>query len=306
MNTDSTDKPKRELTALGGLAKTYQDLQKIRIGLGNRTWAAENGKSDAVPKVYEQMTEQLKEMEDSLVKSAKAELKEHPAWPWMQKVKGLGPTMAMQLIGYIGDIGRFDTVSKLWKYSGLAVTDGQADRRRRGQVANYSPKFKVLMYNIGTSFLRSGSPYRRIYDETKARYQYSKQDALIVIALIDDQVNPGKNPWKTIFKIIPALEAIQGDNPGAYLQVVIKKAREEKEAWKALLEGATKAAKDRGLEEPWTDQRIHLTSLRKMEKITLAHLWEVWRLAEGLPIRKEYVFDQLGHTSRYTPEEFVA
>ncbi len=54
----------------------------------------------------------------------------------------------------------------------------------------------------------------------------------------------------------------------------------------------------------WTKAHIHMASLRKMIKIWLAHLWLVWRAIEGLPIRDPYVFDVLGHTHRYNPEDF--
>lgn len=262
------------MSGLGGLAKVYQDIQGLRVALGNKTWSAENADGRAVPAIYETMIAQLKEMEAGLVKEAKQYLKEHPAWMGFGKdVKGLGPTLGAQLIGYIEDIGRFDTVSKLWKYCGLACVDGKADRMRKGQKASYNPKIKSLLYNIGCSFIKTKSPYRRIYDDKKQYYRQVKQD--------------------------PQIMAVTGDNAG-----IINNIRQDKKEWPRYLATAIKEAKKQGKQKPWTDNHVHMAALRKMEKIFLAHLWEQWRIAEGLPTRREYVFDCLGHTSRYEAKDF--
>ena len=222
--------------SMAGLARVYTDIQGVRIALGNKTWATENAGNVAIPQIYVDMIDQLKDMEKGLIREASQQLKTHPAWDtWGKHVKGFGPTLAMQLFGQIGDIGRFDTVSKLWKYCGLGVTDGKADRRRKGEKLSYSPRLKTLLYNIGTSFLKTKSPYRDIYDEKKLVYETRKDES-------------GKE---------------------------------------------------------WSKLRIHLASMRIMEKIFLAHMWQKWREAEGLLIREEYVFDYLGHTTRYKPEDFM-
>lgn len=217
--------------SLKDISKIYKDIQKLRIQLSNKNWAAENGRSSATPRVYVDMQDQLEEMEKKLVKTAKDELKYHPAWTeFMQHVKGMGPTLAAQLIGFIDNVERFATPSKLWKYSGLACIDGKAQRMTKGQSAGYNPRFKALMYNIGTSFIKSNSPYREIYDHYKEKY------------------------------------AEQRD---------------------------------------WTPKHVHLAALRKMEKIFLAHVWEKWNEALGNTTRKEYVFEYLGHTTRFRPEDFM-
>jgi hypothetical protein len=54
----------------------------------------------------------------------------------------------------------------------------------------------------------------------------------------------------------------------------------------------------------WPKARRHLAAMRKMIKVFLAHFWEVARLAEGLPVKRPYVFDRLGHVHEYRPEDF--
>lgn len=46
----------------------------------------------------------------------------------------------------------------------------------------------------------------------------------------------------------------------------------------------------------WPAQRKHLTALRKMEKLFLAHLWLVWREAVGLPVTTPHENDPRAHT----------
>lgn len=318
MTSNDTEK-NLTVESLAGLAKTYDDLQRMRIALGNKGWAATEAKGRAVPRIYEKMTEQLKSMEESVVKTAMDALKGHIFWPWLKACKGLGPTMAMQLLGYIGDIGRFDTVSKLWKYCGLGVTEGHADRLTRGVKAGYNTRMKTLMYLIGTSFLKSRSPYRRIYDESKATYQSTRQDMRILLAFeLPDMVEA---KWK------PILDALGDDAPAwrefsdmslvsAWVSIVIRKARakaypvsedakKDDKAWKALLTAAIAAAKAKGMDEPWIDMRVHLAAMRKMEKIFLSHLWEQWRILEGLPVREPYAMEYLAHGSKYEASEFV-
>jgi hypothetical protein len=54
----------------------------------------------------------------------------------------------------------------------------------------------------------------------------------------------------------------------------------------------------------WTKAHYHMAALRKVKKLFLAHLWEVWRDLEELPIRPPYVLDQGGHTSKHEPRDF--
>ncbi len=54
----------------------------------------------------------------------------------------------------------------------------------------------------------------------------------------------------------------------------------------------------------WTKDHVHNAANSKMIKLFLSHLWERWRILEGLPTRRAYVLEQLGHTTVYTPQDF--
>jgi hypothetical protein len=54
----------------------------------------------------------------------------------------------------------------------------------------------------------------------------------------------------------------------------------------------------------WTPLHRHLAAQRVMVKLFLSHLWERWRLLEGLPVRPPYAADYLNHTTMLRPERF--
>lgn len=54
----------------------------------------------------------------------------------------------------------------------------------------------------------------------------------------------------------------------------------------------------------WTPIHQHEAAMRKMVKFWLAHVWEVWRELEGLPVRNLYAIDRLGHSHYKSPQDF--
>ena len=88
---------------------------------------------------------------------------------YLQNVRGISVLTASKLLYMVGDITRFSQPSKLVKYSGLAVIDGEPDRLKKGEEATYKPDLKALLLGVvGDNFLRADSQYRRIYDERKS------------------------------------------------------------------------------------------------------------------------------------------
>lgn len=55
----------------------------------------------------------------------------------------------------------------------------------------------------------------------------------------------------------------------------------------------------------WTPSHVHLAAMRKMSKVILACLWQVWREELGLPTRELYVVEKLGHQNVVRPEDLV-
>lgn len=109
----------------------------------------------------EYYVEQLKMAEDRAIKDLEAQLRRNPLYKWAQDAKGVGAKQLARLLAIIGDPfvnGRLDqrrTVSALWAYSGLAVTeDGTAPKLRRGVQANWSTRAKTRAYLIAESCVK--------------------------------------------------------------------------------------------------------------------------------------------------------
>jgi ribosomal protein S13 len=54
----------------------------------------------------------------------------------------------------------------------------------------------------------------------------------------------------------------------------------------------------------WTDGHKHNAAMRKMTKMFLSHLWQRWRILEGLPIRTPYSSEYLDHSTVYEPKDY--
>lgn len=130
----------------------------------------------------------LLENEEAIGKSLKHLVETFPIWDgFLKGVKGCGFTMAAVIISEL-DPHQARHVSSFWKYAGLDVAGDGAGRSRRSEhlvkVAyaakdgaektrnsiTFNPFLKTkLMGVLATSFLRTNSPYRLIYDGYKHR-----------------------------------------------------------------------------------------------------------------------------------------
>lgn len=165
-------------TTLRVLVDLRDALQRERIAFGNRVDALEraadtgNGESHATMNRYH---ERFLELEKQAAADIADAVKEYPIYDSLRKVKGVGPMLAAQLIAAI-DIRRAETVSGLWKFAGYAVVEDRADRPVKGQKLAYNAHLKKVCYLLGTSFLKSNSPYRAVYDSSRAYYEANRPD----------------------------------------------------------------------------------------------------------------------------------
>lgn len=110
---------------------------------------------------------------------------------WLKHQKGIGPTLAAVLLSWF-DITKAPNPSKFWAYAGLDVVsqvDGLARSRRKehliereytdrnGEVktklsTTFDPWLQSRLLGVmGGSFLRTGSPYRKHYDDYRHRIE---------------------------------------------------------------------------------------------------------------------------------------
>ena len=243
----------------------FYDMQKLRIQSGARgsrkADTAEAQLSKKAKKKLDEQSELLHQLERNALWHITDLLKGVPIAEWLLEIRGIGPTMAGVLLAEI-DIARASTPSSLWRYCGLAVVDGQAARRRKGEKLDFNPwlKSKVLKV-MGECLIKSNSPYRKFYDDYKHRKQ-SQRVPCDHVAYADAPAEEGKKPKRT-------------------------KKQMTRETCKLC--GGTDM-------KSWgnSDGHRHNAALRYMVKQFLVELWTKWRELEGLPIVPSYAEAKLG------------
>jgi len=115
-----------------------------------------------------------------------------PVWDqWLKNVKGIGPAMGAVIISGF-DIHKAKYASSLWRYAGVDVhssgkgrgrykemmgtttyTDADGDEQTK-KTLGYNPWLKTKLVGVASAcFLRSGGPYKDIYDNYKHRLQHN-------------------------------------------------------------------------------------------------------------------------------------
>ena len=142
------------------------------------------GKKKRVPKEYSQIADliasgkaslpRIKNLIDyynSLYATEKAQAKalaayttETPIRQKLNKVKGIADVLGAGLIAHLSPIDRFNSVSALWSYAGLAP--GQ--KRTKGEKLNYNIRLKTFCWKIWQQWIKLPKSYgRKLYDEGK-------------------------------------------------------------------------------------------------------------------------------------------
>lgn len=142
---------------LAALCFLLEDVQKVRIGAGNRG--------------FTDQSERLKLEEDRISRLVKKELAEHPMYDWLPN--GMRGAKVAMLLSIMRDPARFPNKSCLQSYFGLGAVHGRAQRRARGVKANYNVRGKTILLGpkgiADQIVLHRVQPYRDMYDAEKAR-----------------------------------------------------------------------------------------------------------------------------------------
>lgn len=174
----TVDDEVRESNPLRWVADSYDQVQRVRMAMDNRLRAYAQGRDDSELKLQGPaavVAENLAATEKQLAKMMNELVKTHPAWPWLSQVRGVSGVLGCKLLGLL-DINQARHISSFWKFCGLAVVNGERDRLQKGEKAPYSKRAKVVCYLIATSFLRSNSPFRKVYDDARVYYAANRPD----------------------------------------------------------------------------------------------------------------------------------
>lgn len=240
---------------------------------------------------------------------------------WLKHVKGIGPRLSGLLIANIAPIDRFPNVAKLWAYAGLHTIDGGAAKRTKGKKANWNAELKTTAWKIGGSFLKSGGPYRELYDRYKRR-------------ILEREVNRGTPITATIEGKAGVVidwrngidETLARIQDGTYTAMIGSQTADEiqssvashsdlgnqcTDASPGVVETQPENANHTIIEvqcdnvNQWSLGRINNMAQRYTAKMFLSHLWSVWRELEGLPVRMPYAIEYLGHETYIDPWGFA-
>jgi hypothetical protein len=144
-------------------------LQKLRIAEGNRAGASEKLGEPGRQALHEGYEKRLQALEDDITEGVRAEMREHPAWPWLKDIRGVAETSAALVVGYI-DIEKCPTVSSLWRYAGYGVVDGRRERPTKGEKLHYNARLKTMVWRLTDLQIKTRGPFRKAYDDAKHRY----------------------------------------------------------------------------------------------------------------------------------------
>lgn len=98
-------------------------------------------------------------------------------WPWAEKIKGLGAVSLGTIIGETGDLSLYRTHSRVWKRMGMAVIEGERQRKYadvdKAKKHSYVPRRRSVVWVAGDSLLRQKNEYRNVY-EARRFYEAEK------------------------------------------------------------------------------------------------------------------------------------
>lgn len=306
---ETLDIPRRERLKLA--VRGLYDAQKLRIQLQLRIARLVRDEimdEDEAKTFFHLPFGWFEKAEHEMEKLVKCESRDLPiVKKWLSRVRGIGPRLSGLLVANISDIERFDNVAKLWAYAGLHVIDGKAVKRKAGQKSNWNQELKTTAWKMGQSMIKSGGPYRNLYDKYKCR-------------IIEREQTKGN----TIYTQVKGKWVPIHEGQCTFESQAIHANPTDRETQKSLVNHehcedrstpvnpessesqSTSVTPNGAIKNPeWTLGRINNMAIRYIAKILLSHLWHVWREMEGLPTRVPYAVEYLGHTTVLDPWDFV-
>lgn len=118
----------------------------------------------------DELLRRLKEVEDYADGRLAELIKDHPAYHWFSRVKGIGKENIAKVVGMI-DIEKAPTISALWKFSGFHVENGKAPKRQKdGGKLSYNSRLRSLVWRLAVSLMRAQGKFYDYYLREKEKY----------------------------------------------------------------------------------------------------------------------------------------
>lgn len=251
-------------------------IQKGRVAMGNRVNAIERGadtSDEETEALLREWHERFEKLELDIDRDIRQLAARYPIIEAATAVKGCGLLNVAKVVALAESIDDKDTISRFWRFAGLGMGE----------------------YYIDNETGKIMDPVKgRKYDKTKGEkgewvVVYPNQPPNSHVEFRPDVPLEGYGlPFNRRLKTSCYLVAdrlMQATGPyyELYLTSREKYDREHPE---------------------WTKAHRKRAAMRKMIKVWLSHLWEVWRELEGLPTRKAYVIEHLGHTNEHERSDY--
>jgi hypothetical protein len=266
------------------LYQLFEEAQRSRIAHGERLRAIFQGRSSSViegstddpdalikavsrgvsvgaPRILEHAYAAAVRGETEAASALAEAIENHPVWPWLSNVKGIGVLLAARLLSRL-DITRAKTPSSFWAYCGLGTIPGVAYRCSE---CGFEVAYPVGYHSQESHTARSGSicagELERVDDPANPTRVAPRRSLLGGRAGYDAEAR------KSCYLIGVSMLRCRSDYRSFY--------DEERGRLATFRPG-------------WASKRCHLSALRRMEKAFLRDLWLAWRKASGLSIVAPY------------------
>ncbi len=150
------------------LVNSVLAIEKLRVAAQVRQTHLTNQKrKDAET---DELLIRIKGLEDYADGRVAQLIKNHPAYPWFSRVKGIGRENIGKVIGLV-DIEKANTISSLWKFAGYSVENGKAPKRQKGGgKLSYNSRLRSMCWRLGVSLMRGGGKFHDFYSKEKDKY----------------------------------------------------------------------------------------------------------------------------------------
>lgn len=275
------------------LVETYYDFQHQRIITGNRIFAVQKLHNLSDKQMEElgvmQIFTKAESFENDLKKIFKKEIQNFPiATDYLLKIWGIGEVLTAGLLAYIENPAKFDTVSKLWQYSGFGMNTycHKCEEFTWVHVEFKNKEGKKVKAKKFASFPKC--PICK--SETEPRIQRRQVG---YISNWNDKLK--KHMWKisTSFEKQQAIHKKTGEPKSGYRKRYdeLKEEEKRKHPTKTKIEGKT----------VFNDGHIRNRALHRLSKEFLRNLWVQWREMEDLPTKPSYAEQILKHSELPRP-----
>ncbi len=201
-----------------------------------------------------------------------------PIWGWLLSQRGIGESLAAQLLAQIDDIGNFDTVAKLWRFCGYGIYKYWVDEKGKVKapvegwrwVGKKEDAKKVLTVILpadqwngreDVTYKEPGPSWQLVSHrdvnirDSGYHSPYNRLLKSVCYNIADQFIRQQSPPWIDIYYSEKEYQRTNHPEP-------VKE------------NGKTK----------FSDAHIHNRAWRKMIKTFLRELWIEWRKSEGLPV----------------------